>query len=837
MARIGTAVPVGVMVVLAAAAAGIAWYVARPCRAGQHGGGRGEALPTPEQIAALPADGGGEFNRLIHEKSPYLLQHARNPVDWYPWGAEAFAKASKEGKPIFLSVGYSTCHWCHVMERESFERADVAAILNEHYVAIKVDREERPDIDQIYMLATQLMTGRGGWPNSLWLTPAGKCWYAGTYFPREDHLGRPGFKTILTRLAEAWKTKRKDVVANAARISEAVKRYSAGDHVAPAGELSRKLIQAAVGALGRSADRRYGGFGGAPKFPPHGSLRLLFREYRRTKDAGLLKPATATLDAMARGGIHDHVGGGFHRYSTDARWFLPHFEKMLYDNAQLARAYVDGYLLTGREDYALVARDTYEWVLREMTDKDGGFYSALDADSEGEEGKFYLWSRREILEILGAEEGEMFCGVYGVEEGGNFSDEATGHKPGTSILYLREPLDAAAAGLKTEPAKLRERLAAGRRKLLARRVGRVWPHLDDKVLMSWNALMIGSLAYGGGHLKEPRYVAAAEKAAAFILDRMRKNGRLLRTYRQGAAKLNAYLDDYAFLADAMLDLHETTGRKRWLEEAESLTRTMLKHHSDPAGGGLFFTAGDHEELLARTKDPMDRAVPSGNAVAARALVRLGVLTGRSEYLRAARDVLDAFRGFMQRVPDGTAGMLLATGLYLDAAADAPAGPRPDAGAATKPVAVAAFVGSLAAAPGRSVELAVRITIDEGWHVNSHNPARENLIATSLGLKTGASARLADVVYPEGRKVTLAFSPDELSVYEGTVWIRAKIALGRGAPAGPVKLELTVRTQACSDSACLTPQTHVLPLTVNVDPDAGGDATRHPHLFAPARKTG
>ncbi|MFC2076229.1 thioredoxin domain-containing protein [candidate division KSB1 bacterium] len=522
-----------------------------------------KTLPSPEVISKLPPDGGPHYNRLIHERSPYLLQHAANPVDWHPWGDAAFEKARADNKPIFLSIGYSTCHWCHVMERESFENEQIAKILNENFIPIKVDREERPDIDEIYMKATQLVTGGGGWPNSLWLTPDGRPWFAGTYFPPQDAYGRPGFRTVLLSLAEYWETRPDDVETQAEQIREAMERMSSVGDFSGTGKLSSLLIERSLESHRESFDSGWGGFGGAPKFPPHGSISLIFDQYQRTGDQSDLDMALNTLKRMAAGGIHDHLGGGFHRYSTDARWLTPHFEKMLYDNAQLSRAYVDAYLISGDEDFRVAAVGTYDWVLREMTDSKGGFYSAIDADSEGEEGKFYVWGRDEVISILGEEEGDLFCSVYNVRTEGNFSDEATGNTPGTNIIHLEKPIDEIAADLGLEQSDLRRRLAESRKKLLERRDQRVHPYTDDKVLTSWNGLMIGSLAYGGLELDEPRYTAAAGRATDFILAEMYRDGRLLRSFREGGAGLNAYLDDYAFLIHGLLELYGEGGGGGW----------------------------------------------------------------------------------------------------------------------------------------------------------------------------------------------------------------------------------------------------------------------------------
>ena len=779
----------------------------RSCPAAEKTAHERKPLPSPAQIAKLPADGGKEFNRLIHEKSPYLLQHARNPVNWYPWSTEAFARAKKEGKPIFLSVGYSTCHWCHVMERESFETEAIAAILNEFYIAIKVDREERPDVDQVYMTATQMLAGQGGWPNSLWLTPAGKPWYAGTYFPPDDKFGRPGFKKILNQLARAWTAQNAEILKRSDEISARIKQYTSGkSRTSASGEISHKLLENATEIMGMTFDPRMGGFGRAPKFPPHGSLQLLLSEYARTKSDRLLHMAGVTLDAMAAGGIHDHVGGGFHRYATDPIWLLPHFEKMLYDNAQLARAYVNAYELTGKERYKRVAMDTYDWVLREMTDAGGGFYSALDADSDGEEGLFYVWTRKEIIEVLGEKAGDEFCKAYGFAEGGNFFDQANGKKPGTNIPHFPEASKADD-----------KRFASAREKLLKRRVKRVWPYKDDKVLTSWNGLMIEALAYGGRALKDPRLTAAAEKAAGFILRDMRKDGRLLRTWRGGGSKLNAYLDDYAFMGVAFLELHQTTGDKKWLTEAASLADVMLKNYSDPDGGGFFFTSSDHEELLTRTKDPFDRAVPAGNAVAVRLLVELGHLTGQAKYRVAAEKSLKAFLPFMQRSPNGMSTLLYAAGRYLATAPAQEATSRPAAAAVAQsgPVKVEAFAPRLTAEPGGSIDLEVLITIEKGWHINSSKPLAKNLIATELKLKGVTQTTLGDVVWPAGKKATFGFSDQPLSVYEGTVRILAKIRVAKDLFAGQTNVELTLTAQPCSNKSCLLPINHKLPLTITI----------------------
>jgi len=801
-----------------------------------------KGLPTSEEIAKLPPDGGPEFNRLIHEKSPYLLQHARNPVDWFPWGREAFEKAKSEGKPVFLSIGYSTCHWCHVMERESFENEDVAKVLNEYYICIKVDREERPDIDEIYMNATQLITGRGGWPNSLWLLPDGRPWYGGTYFPPEDFSGRPGFKTLLLRLAEFWRTRQDEVEAQANKLSDVMNQLSSGQYAKSAGEPTRDLVQRALGDLRTSFDVRLGGFGGAPKFPPHGSLNLILYEYGTTQDASLLKLATRTLDAMAEGGIRDHVGGGFHRYSTDARWLLPHFEKMLYDNAQLARAYVNAYLITGNDNYRETAVEVYEWALREMSDEHGGFFSAYDADSEGVEGKFYLWGRDEIVSILGEDEGELFCRAYNIKDEGNFQEEATGEVTGTNIPHLQGSWDEIATAENIPLEEIRSRLKSDKEKLREHRAHRIWPHLDDKVLTSWNGLMISSLAFAGRHLNETRYTVAAERAADFLLTAMQKDGRLLRTYRDGEAKLNAYLDDYAFLADGLLELYEVTEDTRRLEQAKALMGVLHDHYWDGTTGGFFFTSEDHEDLLTRSKDPTDKAIPSGNGMAAKTLVRLGILTGEKSYLDTAKSIFEAFNGLMQQASRSTESLILALAMYFDTISSGAMredieritsdfdGDKPDAYVGESPVSAAIFLSRLRAAPGETFSAAIKLIIDEGWHINSGKPLQEYLKPTMISLEDNPAVSMGEISYPDGKEVTFPFNAEPLSVYEDDVWLRVPLTIGKKAKDGSVQLDFGIRIQPCNEQSCRAPRTLLLSIPIEIDARAKNGAGRHQKVF-------
>jgi uncharacterized protein YyaL (SSP411 family) len=589
---------------------------------------------------------------LIHEKSPYLQQHAFNPVDWQPWSEATLARAKKEDKPIFLSIGYSTCHWCHVMERESFENEEVAKVLNAHFIPVKLDREERPDIDQVYMTAVQGLTGSGGWPLSVWLTPDLKPFYGGTYFPPENRMGRPGFRPLLLELARVWKERRGEVDESAAKIAGFIAANARSRASGEGGVPGIEVFDQAYDHYVRQFDAAWGGFGPAPKFPRSEAVQLLLRVHARTGKPHALAMCETTLDRMARGGMYDHLGGGFARYSTDERWLIPHFEKMLYDNALLARAYLEAYQATGKEPYARIAREIFAYVLRDMTDPGGAFYSAEDADSEGEEGKFYVWTPAEIEAVLGKEEGALFCRVYGVTAEGNFEH-------GTSALWLERPVAACAAAEKLELAALEARLAAARKALFDVRAKRVRPHRDDKVLTAWNALMISALAHGAQVLEEPRYAEAAARAARFLLANLRKDGRLLARWRQGEARFPAYLDDHAFLAAALIDLYETDFDPAWFREARRLQAETDRLFGDASGGGYYFTGSDQETVVARMKDAYDGALPSGNSVAAQNALRLWSFTGDEAYRTSAESVFGAFGDFIGQAPFAVPRMLCA----------------------------------------------------------------------------------------------------------------------------------------------------------------------------------
>ena len=581
-------------------------------------------------------------NRLIKEKSPYLLQHAHNPVDWYPWGKEAFAKAEGEDKPIFLSIGYSSCHWCHTMNRESFEDEGVAELLNKHFVAIKVDREERPDIDHLYMMACQAISGQGGWPLTIIMGPDKKPFYAGTYFPKESKYGRPGLIETLDLIRTHWKSNREELE----EVGEEIVSILQPQPQDGTERLGENALQEAYQILKEDYDPVYGGFGKAPKFPLPHNLFFLFRYYHWTGEKKALSMAEKTLETMHRGGIYDHLGYGFSRYSVDGKWLVPHFEKMLYDNALLAMAYLEGYQVTGRERFARIAREIFTYVLRDMTSPTGAFYSAQDADSEGEEGKYYTWTPGEIKETLGPKLGGEFCRWYGVTKSGNFE--------GKSILNRIHALNTPG-----DPRE-EESLTDAYQKLFAARKKRTHPHRDDKVLTSWNGLMIAALALGARILSEPKYLKAATRAAEFIRTHLHnRQGRLLARYRDGEAAYPAYLDDYAALIWALLELYQTDPIPYYLEWALTLQEKQNHLFWDQKEGGYFFYGSDSEELFARSKAIHDGAMPSGNSMAALNLTRLARLTGREDHLHQAANILQSFSRAISHYPAGYTFSLLA----------------------------------------------------------------------------------------------------------------------------------------------------------------------------------
>jgi uncharacterized protein YyaL (SSP411 family) len=576
-------------------------------------------------------------NRLAQETSPYLLQHRDNPVDWYPWGAEALERAREQDRPILLSVGYSACHWCHVMERESFEDPETAAYMNEHFVCVKVDREERPDVDAIYMEAVQAMTGQGGWPMTVFLDPDAVPFYGGTYFPPDEGRGMPSFRMVMEAVVDAFERKREEIRERAGATRG---RLGAIGAVEPDPDLPGTAdLDAATARLLESADREHGGFRGAPKFPPASALELLMAR-------GETEVVEETLDAMLAGGIYDQVGGGFARYSVDAVWLVPHFEKMLYDNALLAPAYLHGWQLFGHQRYRRVCEETLDWVLREMRGPEGGFYSALDADSEGEEGRFYVWTPEQIREVLGEGAGPVIE-FYGVSERGNFE--------GANILHL-----VGGAGAEAPPG-----LDEAKRALYEARSKRIWPGLDDKRLAAWNGLVISALAEAGAVLGREDYLDAAAACAEFVLGSMRSaEGRLLRTYKDGDARLNAYLEDHAFLLEALLTLYESSFEPRWFEAARELAEATIARFGDPERGGFFSTSADHEELIARRKEIGDHPIPSGNSAAALGLLRLEALTGERAYERQAEGVLALFAKQAVQHPETFAHLLRALDFQL-----------------------------------------------------------------------------------------------------------------------------------------------------------------------------
>jgi uncharacterized protein len=592
-------------------------------------------------------------NRLIDETSPYLLQHAHNPVDWYPWGDEAFRKASEEQKPVFLSIGYSACHWCHVMERESFENEETAALLNRDFIPVKVDREERPEVDAIYMQAVQMMTGHGGWPMSMFLTPEGAPFFGGTYFPPEDRHGMPGFPRVLEHVARIWNERREAIDEAAREMRESISRSVMSG--VPVPEITAEMSDAAAHAIAGQHDRVHGGFGGAPKFPAAMSLEFLLQVGVRTGDASFTEIVTRSLETMARGGIYDHLGGGFARYSVDERWLVPHFEKMLYDNALLARLYVHAWQETRREDFARVARETLGFVLREMTSPEGGFYSALDADSEGEEGKYYVWRLEEILEVLGPDEGRIFATVYDVRPEGNWE--------GVSILNLPRTRAEVAADLGRRPETVRDIAERGRKILFDERQKRVRPARDDKVLAGWNGWMLAAFAEAAIAFGDERYLRAARANADFLIETFFENGRLSRSFKDGRVRFDGVLEDYGGVAWGLIAAFEATQDRRYLDVTREILGTVIERFRDEDNGAFFDVSDDHEKLIARPKEIMDNATPSGNALVIASLFRVGRYLEEPRLEEIAHDALAHLMPVATRYPSGF-GFLLSAAEWI-----------------------------------------------------------------------------------------------------------------------------------------------------------------------------
>ncbi len=599
-------------------------------------------------------------NKLINATSPYLLQHAHNPVDWHEWSEETLEKARREDKPIFLSIGYSACHWCHVMEHETFENEGTAAILNDNFVSIKVDREERPDIDEIYMQATQRMTGRGGWPMSVFMTPDGMPFYCGTYFPRDR------FENLLGQIETAWRENRNQLLDQGSEIREYLHQWAAMP-TAGTDLIARSTVDDGASKIAQYFDPQLGGMRSrGNKFPPSMTMDLFLRVHKRTGEANLLSAVEVTLTRMARGGIYDQLGGGICRYSTDPEWLVPHFEKMLYDQGLVSAIYVDAFQATKNPLFAATARGICDYVIDDLQSPGGGFYSTRDADSEGMEGKFYIWTVEQVTAVLGPEDGKLFCAYYDVTDSGNWF-ESRGHAPAgpKNILNVQKDDESFAKLHKLELADWTKRLAKMKTKMLAVRAKRVEPSLDDKILTAWNGLMIGSLAKAAQAFDEPRYADSAARAADFVLKELRRDGKLLRTHRDGQSRLTGYLSDYAFFIEGLLNLYEATFDPRWLNEAVALTDDQIKRFYDADGGAFFFTAADGQKLLARTKDANDGAIPSGNSVAALNLLRLAVFTGNKDYRAKAESIFRAFENLVERSPAQYERLLCAVDFYHD----------------------------------------------------------------------------------------------------------------------------------------------------------------------------
>ena len=768
-------------------------------------------LSYADEDALKNPDGSWKWtNRLIHETSPYLLLHAHNPVDWYPWNDEALERAKKEHKLIFLSVGYSTCYWCHVMERKVFSNPKIAEQMNKHFINIKIDREERPDLDEIYMTATQLLTQRGGWPNSVFLTPDLKPFYAGTYFPPIDMPNRPGFPTVLDAVQEAWVTREAEVIEAANQLTSFIESVSSKSFTyLTTQQLDPSMIAGAVAYLKSSYSHANGGFDTAPKFPSPSNLEFLLREYQRqsglsddthvknsdsTKnnvkpivDESLLKMVTYTLDMMAYGGIYDQIGGGFHRYSVDAKWLVPHFEKMLYDNAQLAKVYLQVYQITEKQRYRRIAEEIFSFVAREMTSVEGGFYSALDAETDAEEGKYYVWTADELKQVLSQDVFKEFATIYGIEKRPNFE--------GKNIIYVPD-------GSKHET-KLKT-LKSAREALLAARYERERPLLDTKVIVSWNGLMIDALAYGYSVLGEEKYLTAASEAAQFILDSMmRPNGELWHTFTAGVANYDAFLDDYAFFVRGLLGLYQATGKEHWLHHAKTLTDKMIELFWDEKNGGFFYTKADAKQLIVRTKKPHDTVIPSGNAVVVNNLLLLMNTDDDSNYRPYVEKTLRSFAQGMRETPSSFMHILYAYIGYINFDVDKKVNSQSHVTAKAK---ITSAKGSM------PIQVELEVKVADGWHINANPSGQDNLIPTTISVAEDAPIVITDVKYPKGKSVQFEFSDDALKVYAKTVTISLELKLKANEKTkNGQQIILMLNYQACNETSCLLPETLKIPL--------------------------
>jgi uncharacterized protein YyaL (SSP411 family) len=788
-----------------------------------------------------PASKDRPSNRLAKESSPYLLLHAHNPVDWYPWGPEALARAKAENKPIFLSVGYSSCYWCHVMERESFVDPEIAQALNASFVCIKVDREERPDVDQIYMAALQAF-GPGGWPMSLFLTPDGRPFFGGTYFPPRDRQGASGFLTVVTEVAKVWDKQRDQVDKTASAVTEFLRKRLKAASSQRKLALSNSGVEAGLKQLAEQFDADHGGFGfnpnnpRRPKFPQVVDLVFLLDAHKNGTKAeespDPLKMVLLTLDRIARGGICDHLDGGFHRYSTDRYWLVPHFEKMLYDNAQLASVYLSAFEITQDRRWRDVAEKTFAFIAREMTAPEGGFYSALDAETKGHEGAYYVWTRDALKAALGeGPDVDLFAEIYGIKGEPNFEGDR---------YVLHEPRGWAeqAKAHNLAPEELEKRLKPLRARLLAARDKRPAPLRDDKVLTGWNGLMIAAYADGYRILKVESYRGAAEKAATFLLEKLRSpDGRLLHTFRQGKAKLPAYLEDYALLSHGLMRLHHATGDKRWLREARALTDRMITDFEDRADGGFFFTANDHESLLARAKDPFDSALPSGNSVAILNLMELYRATGETAYRDHAGKALNAFSTSLSQVPGAMPIILVGLAQYLNSNADRIA-VRPLVPGALDEVPAQVVAGAARLvertpaeiAPGGEFEAVVAISIGDGWHIYANPSGVPEMKPTTLVLdaRDSRGVSLLKVTYPAGeRKVLGSLGNETVALYEGKVEFTARLKLAPDAKPGAIEIPLKLSYQACNERLCQAPAELEVSLRVAVSSSRSKPSSRAP----------